>query len=446
MFQQVKISIHTLLVLLAILLVSSYSVAYSSSFSSTLSSSSSRQEVDALLEWKSTLVTQNLSIISSWKMNSTVNTTTPCKWYGIHCNNKGSVVELNAADLGLQGNVDPGNQPTATNTRRNLFSVWNYDGKIVFEDIIEATENFDTKYCIGTGGYGSVYKAELSTGQIVAVKKLHSSDEDSEILDLKSFEREVHALTEIRHRNIVKLFGFCSNIERRISFLVYEFVERGSLKNVLCDGERAMGFDWIKRVRFIKGTATALAYMHHDCIPPIVHRDISSNNILLDSEYEARVSDFGTARILKPDSSNWTSLAGTYGYVAPELAYTMKVTEKCDVYSFGVVILEVLMGGHPSELITLISQILLESSSASNVRQNTKLRDILDQCIETPPNVVQKEIMCIVKVGFSCLRGDPLTRPTMEEISAQLSSSTQSSTSLPKSFETITLTDLLMSK
>ncbi|XP_026397299.1 receptor-like kinase LIP1 [Papaver somniferum] len=121
----------------------------------------------------------------------------------------------------------------------------------------------------------------------------------------------------------------------------------------------------------------------------------------------------------------------------------MKVTEKCDVYSFGVVILEVLMGGHPSELITLISQILLQSSSASNLGQNTKLRDILDQCIGTPPDVVQKEIMCIVKVGFSCLRGDPLTRPTMEEISAQLSSSTQSITSLPKSFETITLTNLL---
>ncbi|XP_026397300.1 MDIS1-interacting receptor like kinase 2-like [Papaver somniferum] len=207
-----------------------------------------------------------------------------------------------------------------------------------------------------------------------------------------------------------------------------------------------MGFDWINRVRFIKGTATALAYMHHDCIPTIIHMDISSNNILLDYEYEARVSDFGTARILKPDSSHWTSLEGTYGYVAPELAYTMKVTEKCDVYSFGVVILEVLMGGHPSALITLISQILLQSSSASNLGQNTKLRDILDQCIGTPPDVVQKEIMRIVKVGFSCLRGDPLTRPTMEEISAHLLSLAQSNTSFPKSFETITLTDLLTSE
>ncbi|RZC82045.1 hypothetical protein C5167_044632 [Papaver somniferum] len=343
------------------------------------------------------------------------------------------------------GNIALTDQATSTNAERNLFSIWNYDGKIVFEDVIEATEDFDTKYCIGTGGYGSVYKAELSTGQVVAVKKLHSSDEDSEKSDLKSFESEVHALTEIRHRNIVKLFGFCSNLERRISYLVYEFVERGSLKNVLSDEVQAMEFDWIKRLRFIKGTSDALAYMHHDCIPAIVHRDISSNNILLDSEYDARVSDFGTARILKPDSSNWTSLAGTYGYVAPELAYTMKVTEKCDVYSFGVIILEVLTGIHPSEIITILSQILHSSLSSSNVGHTIKLRDILDQCIGAPPDVIQKKIICVVKVGFTCLRGDPLTRPTMEEVSAELSSSSQTNTSFPKSFETITLADLLMS-
>ncbi|KAI3868633.1 hypothetical protein MKX03_013143 [Papaver bracteatum] len=342
-------------------------------------------------------------------------------------------------------NVASGNQPRVTNTRRDLFSIWNYNGKIVYEDIVETTEDFDAKNCIGTGGYGSVYKAELSTGQVVAVKKHYSSEEDCEIADLKSFENEVLALTEIRHRNIVKLFGFCSNLERQFSFLVYEFVERGSLKNVLCNREQAVEFDWMKRLRFIKGTASAIAYMHHDCIPAIVHRDISSNNILLDSEYEARVSDFGTARILKPDSSNWTSLAGTYGYVAPELAYTMKVTEKCDVYSFGVIILEVLMGRYPSEIITLLSQNVMTSSFSSNIGQNISLRDILDQRIGTPHDVVQNELMCIVKIGFTCLRGYPRARPTMEEVSAELLSSTHSNVSSPKSFEIITLADLLMS-
>ncbi|KAI3889365.1 hypothetical protein MKX03_024456 [Papaver bracteatum] len=345
-------------------------------------------------------------------------------------------------------NLEQADQPTTVNTRRNIFSVENYDGKLMFEEIIEATENFDTKYCIGAGGYGSVYKVKLSTGQVIAVKKLHSSDEDSDITDHKSFESEVQALTEIRHKNIVKLFGFCSSIERQISFLIYEFVERGSLKKILCDGEQAVEFDWIKRIRFIKGTADALAYMHHNCIPAIVHRDISSNNVLLDFEYEARVSDFGTARILKPDSSNWTSLVGTYGYVAPELAYTMKVTEKCDVYSFGVLVLEVLHGRHPSEIITLLSPKLFQtSSSTSTLKVPVKtimLKDILDECLEAPIDVVKKEIMHFVKVGLSCLRGDPHTRPTMQEISVELSRSSQSRPSLGKPFETVTLGDLLM--
>ncbi|KAI3832336.1 hypothetical protein MKW92_022284 [Papaver armeniacum] len=348
----------------------------------------------------------------------------------------------------LVGNLEQADQPTATNPRKNIFSVQNYDGKLVFEEIIEATENFDTKYCIGVGGYGSVYKAELSTGQVVAVKKLHSSDEDSEIVDIKSFEREVQALTEIRHKNIVKLFGFYSSVERQISFLVYEFVERGSLKNILRDGEQAVEFDWIKRIRFIQGTADALAYMHHDCIPAIVHRDISNNNVLLDVKYEARVSDFGTARILKPDSSNWTSLAGTYGYIAPELAYTMKVTEKCDVYSFGVLVLEVLHGRHPSEIITLLSPELFPTSSStstSNVPVKTiMLKDILDECLEAPTDPVKREIMYFVKVALSCLRGDPHTRPTMQQVSVDLSRSSQNRPSFGKRFETVTLGDLLM--
>ncbi|KAI3872987.1 hypothetical protein MKW92_025136 [Papaver armeniacum] len=348
----------------------------------------------------------------------------------------------------LARNLAQADQATATNPRSNIFSVQDYDGKLVFEEIIEATENFDTKYCIGTGGYGSVYKAELSTGQVFAVKKLHPSDEDSDIIDHKPFESEVQALTEIRHKNIVKLFGFCSSVERQISFLVYEFVERGSLNKILCDAEQAVEFDWIKRLRFIKGTADALAYMHHDCIPAIVHRDISSNNVLLDFEYKARVSDFGTARILKPDSSNWTSLAGTYGYVAPELAYTMKVTEKCDVYSFGVLVLEVLHGRHPSEIITLLSPELLPTSSStstSNVRnkKNIMLKDILDECLDAPTDVVKKEIMYFVKVALSCLRCDPHTRPTMQEASAELSRSAQSRPTSGKPFEAVTLGDLL---
>ena len=196
----------------------------------------------------------------------------------------------------------------------DLFAIWSHDGEILYQDIIEVTEDFNSKYCIGSGGQGTVYKAELPTGRVVAVKKLHPP-QDGEMSHLKAFTSEIRALTEIRHRNIVKLYGYCSHA--RHSFLVYKLMEKGSLRNILSNEEEAIGLDWSRRLNIVKGVAEALSYMHHDCSPPIIHRDISSNNVLLDSEYEAHVSDFGTARLLKPDSSNWTSFVGTFGYSAP---------------------------------------------------------------------------------------------------------------------------------
>ncbi|XP_043721740.1 MDIS1-interacting receptor like kinase 2-like [Telopea speciosissima] len=197
----------------------------------------------------------------------------------------------------------------------DLFSVWNYDGVIAYNDIIEATEDFDIRYCIGTGGCGSVYVAKLPAGQVVAVKKLHCSRETEKRAYEKSFTNEIYVLTRIRHRNIVKLYGFCCH--PRCNFLVYEYIERGSLAYILGNEVEAVELDWSKRLNVINGVAQALSYLHHDCSPPLIHRDISSNNVLLDSELEPRVSDFGTARLLNPDSSNRTIIAGTYGYIAP---------------------------------------------------------------------------------------------------------------------------------
>ncbi|XP_058094845.1 MDIS1-interacting receptor like kinase 2-like [Magnolia sinica] len=292
---------------------------------------------------------------------------------------------------------------------RNPFSIWNYDGIDAFEQIMEATEGFDDKYIIGIGGYGKVYKANLPSGQVVAVKKLHPL-EGGDQSDQRSFRNEIRALTEIRHRNIVKLYGFCSHAQ--FSFLVYEYMERGSLASILSNDRGAAELDWTLRVKVIKGVAHALSYMHHDCTQPIVHRDISSNNVLLNSELEACVSDFGTARLLISDSSNWTTLAGTYGYIAPELAYTMRVTEKCDVYSFGVVALEAMMGRHPGELI---------SSLTPPSRQDTLLKDMLDQRLPDPTAVVAHEVIFVVYMALSCIQPDPNSRPTMHHVAQELS-------------------------
>ncbi|XP_048128083.1 MDIS1-interacting receptor like kinase 2-like [Rhodamnia argentea] len=221
-------------------------------------------------------------------------------------------------------------QSETRETSGNFLSIWNYHGRIVYEDVINATEDFDIKYCIGTGGYGSVYRARLPDGKVVALKKLHHVEAE-DLSFGKSFRNEVKYLTEIRHRSILKLHGFC--LHRQCMFLIYECMENGSLSCAPRDDVRAVELDWSKRVDLIQDTAHALSYMHHDCAQPIIHRDISSNNILLSGKMRAFVSDFGTARLLDHDSSSnfIANIPGTYRYIVPELAYTLVVNEKCDV-------------------------------------------------------------------------------------------------------------------
>ncbi|KAJ0970288.1 hypothetical protein J5N97_023165 [Dioscorea zingiberensis] len=203
------------------------------------------------------------------------------------------------------------------------------------------------------GAHSIVYKATLPSGGSLAIKKLQGEGQVVE----QSFQNEIQALTQIRHRNIVRLYGFYSTA--KFNFIAYEYMERGSLGAILRSNKRAMELDWVKRVNIIRDIAQALSYLHHDCAPPIVHRDITSNNILLDEEYKACVSNFGISRLLEPNSSHWSMLAGTHGYMAQELAYIMRVTKKCDVYSFGVVALEVMHGIHPGDLINGLSSSML---------------------------------------------------------------------------------------
>nr|GMD88716.1 MDIS1-interacting receptor like kinase 2-like [Ipomoea batatas] len=306
-------------------------------------------------------------------------------------------------------------------SRENLFTVLNFDGNIAYESIVEATDNFDSRYCIGMGGSGSVFRAELSNGQVFAVKKLNESRDGSR--DFKSFSNEIRSLSEARHRNVVRLYGFCSHV--RHSFLVYEYLEGRSLAHVLSHDEKSIELDWFKRVNVVKAMAKALSYMHHGCFPTIVHRDISSKNILFDHEYEAHISDFGTAKFLNSNSSNWTSFAGTFGYTAPEFAYTMEVNEKCDVFSFGVITLEVIMGRHPGDLVASIS------SSSLSENQNLVLKEVLDPRPSSPGKHEAEELVLIAKIAFSCLNFNPGSRPTMFQVSTLLSKKMQPSDLFP---------------
>ncbi|KAM1142911.1 hypothetical protein COP2_032676 [Malus domestica] len=310
--------------------------------------------------------------------------------------------------------------------------------KFTFAEVVKAVDDFHDKYCIGTGGFGRVYKAELQSGQVVAVKKLNMSDSnDIPAINLHSFQNEIRTLTSIRHRNIIRLYGFCSRRGGCI-FLLYEYLERGSLGKALYGVEGVNELGWATRVKIVQGLAHALSYLHHDCSPPIMHRDITVNNVLLESDFEVRLLEFGIARLLSTDSSNWTDIAGSFGYIAPELAYTMRVTDKCDVYSFGVVALEVMMGRHPGDV--LESQ-LQESSKSRRDNVELLLKDLLDQRLEPPTNESAKAVVLVVTVALACIRTCPASRPTMLFVAQKLSA--QTLPCLPEPFGMLTINKLM---
>ncbi|GJM84767.1 hypothetical protein PR202_ga00471 [Eleusine coracana subsp. coracana] len=233
------------------------------------------------------------------------------------------------------------------------------------------------------------------------------------------------------NRLVGTLHGFCASAGHM--YLAYELVERGSLGKVLYGGGSSRErFDWAARVRAVRGMAHALAYLHHDCSPPMVHRDVSVNNVLLGPDFEPRVSDFGTARFLDPGRSECASVAGSYGYMAPELAY-MRVTTKCDVYSFGVVALEILMGQYPGGLISSLHARLPSGD----------LKDAVDQRLDPPTGHLAGQVVLAFLVALSCVRADPDARPTMRHVAQELSERRR--TSLDRPFAVIRIGDLTTS-
>ncbi|CAI0436709.1 unnamed protein product [Linum tenue] len=278
-----------------------------------------------------------------------------------------------------------------------------------FQDLVEATHHFHESYAVGRGACGTVYKAVMHSGQVIAVKKLSSNREGSNIEN--SFRAEILTLGNIRHRNIVKLYGFCYH--QGSNLLLYEYMTKGSLGELLhgpsCD------LDWPTRFTIALGAAEGLAYLHHDCRPSIIHRDIKSNNILLDDKFEAHVGDFGLAKVVDlPYSKSMSAVAGSYGYIAPEYAYTLKVTEKCDIYSYGVVLLELLTGRTPvqpleqgGDLVTWVKQYIRGHSLTSGV---------LDRRLDLEDQRIIDHMITVMKIALVCTSISPLDRPSMREV------------------------------
>ncbi|KAJ1277962.1 hypothetical protein BS78_04G043200 [Paspalum vaginatum] len=276
---------------------------------------------------------------------------------------------------------------------------------------------------VGRGGAGTVYRCVARGGAEVAVKRLPGPGRRDH-----GFRAEVATLGGIRHRNIVRLLGFASGAEGNL--LLYEYMPAGSLGGVL-HGERGGGLGWRVRHRVATEAARALCYLHHECSPRILHRDVKSNNILLDSALEAHVADFGLAKFLCRGASCSggagvaaeecvSAVAGTYGYIAPEYAYTLRVDEKTDVYSFGVVLLELVTGRRP--LGDFGDEIDLVHWARSVVPRPTDAPAVLAVADPRLPPEPAALIASLFRVGISCVRENSHARPTMREVVHVLSS------------------------
>ncbi|KAL2928503.1 Proline-rich receptor-like protein kinase PERK1, partial [Bienertia sinuspersici] len=228
-----------------------------------------------------------------------------------------------------------------------------------YEELFEATNGFSDDYIIGQGGFGYVYQGILSNGKVAAIKQLKLGSFQGE----REFSAEIDIISRIHHKNLVSLIGY--SIDGNQKLLVYEFMANNSLAYHLHASEAKSELRWDTRMQIAIGSAKGLAYLHEDCDPKVIHRDIKATNILLDSNFKAKVSDFGLAKFVADAETHVTTrVMGTFGYIAPEYASSGKLTEKSDVYSFGIVLLELISGRAPMNLVEwarpLIAQAMKE--------------------------------------------------------------------------------------
>ncbi|KAK4789281.1 hypothetical protein SAY86_020600 [Trapa natans] len=280
---------------------------------------------------------------------------------------------------------------------------------LTISEILEATENFNQANIIGCGAFGLVYKAILTNGTKVAVKKLSG---DMGLME-KEFKAEVEVLSNARHENLVTLQGYCIHEGSRL--LIYSYMENGSLDFWL--HERSDGpamLTWPMRLRITKGASRGIAYMHQICVPHIVHRDIKSSNILLDDKFEAHLADFGLSRLILPYQTHVTTeLVGTLGYIPPEYAHSWVATLRGDMYSFGVVMLELLTGkrsveiSKPKESRELVRWV-------QEMRKEGKQNEIFDPLLLG--NGFEGQMLQVLDLACMCVNSNQFKRPTIQDV------------------------------
>ncbi|KAL9354037.1 hypothetical protein Peur_052007 [Populus x canadensis] len=281
-------------------------------------------------------------------------------------------------------------------------------------ELVKATNNYADDRKLGEGGFGSVYKGVLTDNTVVAVKKSKGVDKAQMNAE---FQKEMSIVSQVNHKNVVKLLGLC--LETKVPLLVYEFISNGTLsKHVHDKGSRILA-SWTNRLRVASETALALDYLHSLADPPVIHGDVKSVNILLDSNYTAKVADFGASVLMSPGQTNIlaTKIQGTLGYLDPEYLMTGILTVQSDVYSFGVVLVELLTGEMPNSV--------SKSGEKRNVIQhfisaleNNHLFKILD--FQTADEGEIDEIEAVAELAKGCLNGMGVNRPTMKEVSDEL--------------------------
>ncbi|KAL6201300.1 hypothetical protein ACLB2K_025014 [Fragaria x ananassa] len=278
-------------------------------------------------------------------------------------------------------------------------------GLFRFKQIKAATNNFDAANKLGEGGFGIVYKGELSDGTTIAVKQLSSKSKQGN----REFVNEIGMISGLQHPNLVRLYGCC--IEGNQLLLVYEYMENNSLAHSLFGPQEGkLKLDWHKRQKICIGIARGLAFLHEESTLKIVHRDIKMTNILLDKDLNPKISDFGLAKLDEEEKTHIsTRIAGTIGYMAPEYALWGYLTDKVDVYSFGVVALELVSGQNikfrsNENYVCLLDWALI-------LQQKENLMELVDPKLGFKFN--KEQAMRMIKVALLCTNPSPALRPTM---------------------------------